>query len=403
MDSVEVLRSKFESLRDGLDEAMRRRWAATEALALGHGGMTQVARATGLSLPTVRRGLREIERGDPLDLRRTRRSGGGRKKLADKDPAVVADLEALVDPTTRGDPMSPLRWTCKSTTQLAAELSAQGHVISPQTVAILLYELDYSLQSNRKTREGTAHPDRNAQFEFINARVQECQRRKQPVISVDAKKKELIGDFKNGGREWRPKGQPETVRTHDFPDKELGKVTPYGVYDIAHNSGWVNVGTDHDTPAFAVASIQQWWLQMGAPAYPRARELLITADGGGSNSARARLWKVELQRLVDTLGLPVMVCHFPPGTSKWNKIEHRMFCHITKNWRGRPLVSHEVIVNLIGSTTTRTGLSIRAALDRHTYPTGIKVTDDELAKVQLRPADFHGEWNYKIIPTGSRK
>jgi hypothetical protein len=374
-------------------------WAATEALALGRGGVTAVAAATGLRRNTIRAGIGELRAGGSVvPEQRVRAPGGGRKALAAGDPALLRDLEALVEPVTRGDPMSPLRWTCKSTRQLAAELSGRGHPVSHQTVAELLRALRYSLQGNRKTREGAAHPDRDAQFAHINAQSAAFQERGQPVISVDTKKKELVGDFKNGGREWRPVGQPEAVRVHDFVDRDLGKAIPYGVYDLAANRGWVSVGTDHDTPAFAVQTVRRWWEQMGRPTYPAAAELLITADGGGSNGRRARLWKTELQRLADETGLRIAVCHFPPGTSKWNKIEHRMFCHITQNWRGRPLVSHEVIVQLIGGTTTRAGLTIRAGLDTGTYPTGVKVTDTELAGVQLEPAEFHGEWNYSINP-----
>jgi hypothetical protein len=310
----------------------------------------------------------------------------------------VRELEALVEPTTRGDPMSPLRWTCKSTQKLAAELTRRGHPVSARTVAGLLKALGYSLQGLRKTKEGTVHPDRNAQFEHLNAQVSSFQERGQPVISVDAKKKEAVGDFKNGGREWQPQGEPEPVRVYDFVDDELGKALPYGVYDQTQNTGWVSVGTDHDTAAFAVQSLRTWWQQMGQATYPNAKELLITADGGGSNSSRCRLWKTELQQFADETGLVVSVCHFPPGTSKWNKIEHRMFCHITQNWRGRPLVSHEAILQLIGSTTTRKGLTIRAGLDRGEYPTGIKITKAELAAVQLTRAEFHGNWNYTISP-----
>jgi hypothetical protein len=396
---VASIRAKFEGLRPYLDERRRRLWAATEALALGRGGVTAVAAATGLRRNTIRAGIGELRAGGSVvPEQRVRAPGGGRKALAAGDPALLRDLEALVEPVTRGDPMSPLRWTCKSTRQLAAELSGRGHPVSHQTVAELLRALRYSLQGNRKTREGAAHPDRDAQFAHINAQSAAFQERGQPVISVDTKKKELVGDFKNGGREWRPVGQPEAVRVHDFVDRDLGKAIPYGVYDLAANRGWVSVGTDHDTPAFAVQTVRRWWEQMGRPTYPAAAELLITADGGGSNGRRARLWKTELQRLADETGLRIAVCHFPPGTSKWNKIEHRMFCHITQNWRGRPLVSHEVIVQLIGGTTTRAGLTIRAGLDTGTYPTGVKVTDTELAGVQLEPAEFHGEWNYSINP-----
>jgi len=307
-------------------------------------------------------------------------------------------LERLIDPATRGDPMSPLRWTCKSTDQLAEKLTLQNHPVSDRTVAMLLKQQGYSLQANRKTREGSSHPDRNAQFEYINRQVRAFQKRQQPVISVDTKKKELVGEFKNAGEEWQPKGQPEKVNVHDFPDKKLGKAIPYGVYDLACNEGWVSVGIDHDTAEFACASIQRWWNEMGAARFPRANELLITADGGGSNSSRNRLWKKSLQFLANELGITLRVCHFPPGTSKWNKIEHRLFCFITKNWRGRPLTTYEVIVNLIASTTTKTGLIVRAALDSRQYETGVKVTDEELEHLRLTRAKFHGNWNYSIKP-----
>jgi len=364
-----------------------------------------VAAATGLRGNTIRAGLRELEAPGvvpPVSEQRVRAPGGGRKPLTTRDPALLRDLEALVEPVTRGDPMSPLRWTCKSTRHLAAALTQRGHRVSHQTVAELLHALRYSLQGNRKTNEGAAHPDRDAQFTHINAQADAFQRRGQPVISVDTKKKELVGDFKNGGREWQPAGRPEPVRVHDFVDRDLGKAIPYGVYDLAANQGWVTVGTDHDTPTFAVQAVRGWWDRMGHLTYPMATELLIMADGGGSNGSRTRRWKTELQRLTNETGLRITVCHFPPGTSKWNKIEHRMFCHITENWRGRPLVSREVIVQLIGSTTTRTGLTIRATLDTGAYPTGIKVTDAELAAVQLAPAEFHGEWNYTILPQSER-
>ena len=311
---------------------------------------------------------------------------------------MVKELERLVDPATRGDPMSPLRWTSKSTAKLAEELHHRGFAISARTVGRLLQEQDYSLQSNRKTREGTSHPDRDAQFQHISQQTQAFQQRGAPVVSVDTKKKELVGDFKNGGREWQPKGTPESVRVHDFPDKELGKAIPYGVYDVTSNQGWVSVGTDHDTAEFAMETIRRWWLQMGSKSYPGARELLILADGGGSNGSRTKLWKVALQKLADETGIAISVCHFPPGTSKWNKIEHRMFCHITENWRGKPLVSHEVIVNLIGNTTTQKGLRIRAELDRQTYPTGIQIADADLAELMIEKSEFHGEWNYRISP-----
>lgn len=396
--SLKAIQSKYEALRAGMNEAVRRRWAAAEARALGRRGIRLVAQATGLSLPTVRRGMRELRQGIPLEVFRARRPGGGRRKLTAKDATLLADLEALVDPATRGDPTSPLRWTCKSTLKLAEELHNQGHGLSAHTVGEILHRQGYSLQSNRKTREGAQHPDRNAQFEYLNARVKEFQGRGSPVISVDAKKKELVGDFKNAGREWSPKGQPPRVRVHDFVDKELGKALPYGVYDVGANEGWVSVGVTHDTPAFAIATIRTWWLEMGRVRYPKAKELLIIADSGGSNSARARLWKVELQHLADEMGLRMAVSHLPPGTSKWNKIEHRMFCHITHNWRGRPLESREVIVNLIGGTTTAKGLHIQASLDMSNYPTGIKVRNEDMEALNLERDDFHGEWNYMLLP-----
>jgi hypothetical protein len=334
----------------------------------------------------------------PIRHQRIRAPGGGRKKLVDTDPTLLADLDALVEPTSRGDPMSPLRWTCKSTTRLAAELARKGHRVSQRTVCDLLAQLNYSLQSVRKTREGAQHPDRDAQFRYIADMAATFQRERQPVISVDTKKKELIGDFKNAGREWQPQGQPEEVRVHDFIDKDLGKVAPYGVYDVTANVGWVSVGIDHDTAEFAVQSIRRWWLEMGRPTYKQAKRLLITADCGGSNGNRLRLWRLQLQYLADALGLQIQVCHFPPGTSKWNKIEHRMFCHITSNWRGRPLLSRQVVVNLIGSVTTQQGLRVQAALDENTYEAGIKVSDADLAAIDLKPDKFHGEWNYRLRP-----
>jgi hypothetical protein len=399
---IATVRRKYELLTPILTERMRRHWAASEALALPRGGPTLVAQATGLSRTTIWAGIRELRRGGPTaasdDAQRSRRPGGGRPFVEADDPALIDDLERLVDPATRGDPMSPLRWTCKSTRNLAAELQAQGHAVSHQTIALLLHHLGYSLQSNRKTREGSSHPDRNAQFEFINAQVVAFQRRRQPVVSVDTKKKELIGDFKNGGAEWQPAGEPEEVRAKDFLDKRLGKAIPYGVYDLTCNKGWVSVGIDHDTAAFAAETIRRWWREMGRWTYAHATELLLTADGGGSNGSRNRLWKVCLQHLADELGLQISVCHFPPGTSKWNKIEHRMFCHITRNWRGRPLTSRAVVVNLIGSTRTEAGLQIHAELAESQYSIGIKVTDDELAEVCIHKNAFHGEWNYTIIP-----
>jgi hypothetical protein len=398
------VQEKYQALSPILHEKARRCWAACEALSLGYGGISLVAAATGLSRPTIRRGISEIQAGDlgrddshPADLR-IRRAGGGRYSLAEADPRLLRDLRRLVDPATRGDPMSPLLWTCKSTRNLADALTALGHDLSHQTVGRLLTDLGYSLQSNRKTEEGKDHPDRDAQFEHINGRVRRFQRRCQPVVSVDTKKKEIVGNYKNSGREREPKGRPRRVKSKDFPDKQLGKVAPYGIYDLTANEGWVNVGIDHDTAEFAVESIRRWWYRMGHAVYSGAKELLITADSGGSNGSRNRLWKVSLQGLADETGLEITVCHFPPGTSKWNKIEHRMFCHITENWRGRPLVSHAVVVNLIGSTQTRTGLRVRAELDTNTYPKGIKVTDQEMELVLLTKDKFHGEWNYTISP-----
>jgi len=399
---MEGLQRKYAALLPILNERARRLWAATEALELGWGGISLVAQATGLARDTIYVGLRELRQPPPPAPagcpQRVRRRGGGRQLLERTDPGLIDALDALVDPQTRGDPMSPLRWTCKSTYRLAEELTRQGHPVCPRTVAAILHAEGYSLQANRKTREGRSHPDRNAQFEHLNGRVQAFQRQGQPVISVDTKKKELVGDFENDGQEWQPQGQPEEVRVHDFPDKTLGKAIPYGVYDITSNEGWVSVGIDHDTALFATASIRRWWQEMGQGRFPRARRLLITADGGGSNGYRVRLWKVALQGLADTLDFPVQVCHFPPGTSKWNKVEHRLFSYITQNWRGKPLVSRQVIVSLIAATTTKAGLTVRAELDMNKYETGIEVSDEELTHVKLKPAEFHGEWNYTITP-----
>jgi hypothetical protein len=397
---LERLRRKFQTLAPVLDERARRHWAATEALELPWGGIVAVAAATGLSRTTITAGIRELQDPNafPVPAGRLRRPGAGRPLVEDTDPGLVAALDALIDPTTRGDPESPLRWTCKSTRRLAEELDQQGHPVSARTVAALLHDLGYSLQANRKTREGGTHPDRNAQFEYINRQTQRLQKRGQPVVSVDTKKKELLGDFKNPGREWQPAGHPEEVRVHDFQDRTLGKAIPYGVYDVANNQGWVSVGVSHDTAHFAARTIQRWWGSMGSRRFPRARELLITADGGGSNSCRSRLWKVALQDLADETRLQLRVCHFPPGTSKWNKIEHRLFSFITQNWRGQPLVSRQAVVELIARTTTRTGLLVRADLDTTPYETGIKVSDAEMAQLRLTPADFHGEWNYSIAP-----
>jgi hypothetical protein len=358
-----------------------------------------VAEAMGIARGTIHAGLTEVQgRGTAVVPQRIRSFGGGRQQLTTKDPTLVDALNALVEPTTRGDPESPLRWTCKSTTALAQELERAGHPISQRSVCTLLHTQQYSLQANRKTREGKQHPDRDAQFQYINARVKQFQRTKQPVISVDAKKKELVGNFKRPGREWQPQGRPEKVNVHDFPDPALGKVLPYGVYDLAANEGWVSVGIDHDTAEFAVESIRRWWRHMGQARYPHAKKLLVTADCGGSNSSRTRLWKVAVQQLADDLQRPIYVCHFPPGTSKWNKIEHRLFCFITQNWRGRPLLSRAMVVNLIASTTTRQGLTVQAMLDEQSYETGKQVADDELAALKLKPQPFHGEWNYCLLP-----
>lgn len=401
---VEKVQQRFERMAGFLDERTRRLWAAAEAEVLGHGGASAVAQATGVSRRAISQGQRELHQAGALRAqgtatpRRVRKVGAGRKKATAKDPALLASLLELVEPTTRGDPQRALRWTAKSVRTLAGQLAAQGHRASHQLVAELLQAEGYSLQANVKTREGGRHPDRNAQFEYINGRIEQTQAGGQPVISVDTKKKELVGDFKNSGREWRPKGNPTAVRVHDFIIPQLGRANPYGVYDLAHNTGWVSVGTDHDTAAFAVSTIRRWWMGMGQEIYRNARRLLITADGGGSNGSRNRLWKKELQSLADETGLSVEVCHLPPGTSKWNKIEHRLFSFISQNWRGKPLTSHEVIVQLIAATTNRKGLKVHAELDSSRYPPGTKVSKKELAEVRLHPHSFHGEWNYQILP-----
>jgi hypothetical protein len=400
--AIQGIASRYTALSTLMNERMCRQWAAAEAKSYGWGGIRAVSGATGLSPNTIAKGLLELaaRQANPTAVieTRLRAVGAGRKRCTQLDTELAASLEQLVDPVTRGDPESPLRWTCKSTTQLAGELTRQGHPVSPSTVGRLLKAAGYSLQSNRKTKEGGDHPDRNAQFEHINVTVRAFQKRGQPVISVDTKKKELIGNFKNGGREWHPKGEPEEVKVHDFMDKKLGKAIPYGVYDLTQNEGWVSVGTDHDTARFAAEAIHRWWEKMGAKRHRGATQLLITADGGGSNSSRCRLWKVALQDLATKLDMPIHVCHFPPGTSKWNKIEHRMFCQITQNWRGRPLLSHEVIINLIANTTTEQGLRIEAELDTASYPLGTKVTNDELDMVKIKRHKFHGDWNYSIRP-----
>jgi hypothetical protein len=398
---------KYRSLAPLMDERMRRQWAATEAQAYGWGGLQAVSAAIKMSPNTIRKGMFELtsRENNPREAisTRIRRPGGGRKRSSENDPELTKKLGLLVEPLTRGDPMSPLRWTCLSTRNLAEELTRQGHPVSPRTVGRLLSADGYSLQSNRKTKEGTSHPDRNAQFEYINSTVKRFQRNGQPVISVDTKKKELIGEFRNGGREWRPQGDPEFVMVHDFIDKEMGKAIPYGVFDVNENKGWVSVGIDHDTAHFAAEAIRRWWKKMGVRRYRTAKELLIIADGGGSNGSRCRLWKLALQELANQIGMSIHVCHFPPGTSKWNKIEHRMFCHITQNWRGRPLISHEVVIQLIANTTTAAGLKIRAELDSGSYPTGIKVSDEELAALKIKRAKFHGEWNYALSPKHKNK
>jgi len=401
-DSAGV-REKYQQLSVYLNERTRRIWAAVEAKQLGYGGVSAVAEATGLSRTTVLAGQRELAL-DKLVLvsTRQRKAGAGRKSLTSNDPKLREALEKLIEPTTRGDPMSPLRWTCKSTARLAKELTKQGHSISARSVAALLDEMDYSLQANRKVNEGRSHPDRDAQFQQINRQVEAFQAKGQPAISIDTKKKELVGEYRNGGREYQPAGQPEKVQVHDFPDPRVGKAIPYGVYDLSANQGWVSVGVDHDTSEFAAESVRRWWIMMGRSCYPDAKELLIMSDGGGSNSSRSRLWKCCLQKLADELSLKLVICHFPPATSKWNKIEHRMFCHITQNWRGKPLTSHEAVVQLIGATSTEKGLRIQAALDPTHYPLKKKVSAAQLSEVQITRETFHGEWNYSIAPHPKR-
>jgi transposase len=403
VDADTLIEQRFSLLSGALDERLRRLVAAAEAKVAGYGGVSLVARATGVSRRAIAVGMKELEAPTQLSTSgdqpgRVRKIGGGRKKVTVRDSTLLKDLESLIEPLTRGDPESSLRWTCKSLRKLASELVNQGHEVSHRVVGELLEELGYSLQANRKTQEGSTNPDRNAQFEFINRRTREELALGNPVISVDTKKKELVGNFKNAGREYRLKGEPQKVRVHDFIIPELGRANPYGVFDVAGNVGWVSVGVDHDTAAFAVESIRRWWLMMGAASYPKAQCLQIFADGGGSNGSRVRLWKVELQKLAEELGFPIQVCHLPPGTSKWNKIEHRMFSFISQNWRGQPLISHEVIVNLIKATTTSKGLRVEAAVDERLYPAGEKVSDEELAKVNLTRDEFHGEWNYRISP-----
>ena len=398
MINEQAIGERYRALAGELDERRRRLWAAAEARTCGYGGIAAVARATGISVGTIKRGLADLDSPVRFSADRVRRAGGGRKPLAETDPTLLSDLKELVDDEARGDPESPLRWTAKSVRTLAGALRERGHRVSHETVAKQLRGLGYSLQANRKTREGASHPDRDAQFRHINARVSAALTAGQPVISVDTKKKELVGDFRNAGREWRPKGSPLPVRVHDFKDEALGKVNPYGVFDIAGNAGWVSVGIDADTAEFAVAAIRSWWEQLGAQRYPEARTLTITADCGGLNGNRLRLWKTELQRLADETSLAIRVCHFPPGTSKWNKIEHRLFSFITRNWRGQPLVSRQVIVSLIGATTSSAGLEVHACLDERSYERGVKVSDAQLAAVNLTRDEFHPEWNYVIHP-----
>jgi transposase len=393
------IRQRFEALAPLLDERGRRRFAAAEARSAGFGGVQAVSKITGIARSTIGRALKELRGEAPAAPKgRVRRPGGGRKPTTELEPTLLPDLKRLVDPATRGDPMSPLRWTSKSVEKLARELQELGHKVGPTLVSKLLKQLGYSLQANRKTLEGSDHPDRDAQFAYINRLTQAALASDQPAISVDTKKKELVGDFKNGGREYQPKGQPENVRVHDFKIPELGRASPYGVYDIGDNKGWVSVGMDHDTGSFAVNAIRRWWETMGQDRYPDTKTLLINADGGGSNGAKLRLWKYELQNLADELDLTITVCHLPPGTSKWNKIEHRLFSFITQNWRGRPLVSYQTIVQLIAATTTKTGLEVRSELDTNAYPAGVKITDDQMSRINLQRHDFHREWNYTIRP-----
>ncbi len=397
VDLEATIVAKYTVVSPVLDERARRLWAAAESVAIGYGGDILVSDATGLARKTIRKGRREIEQGVD-QTGRIRRPGAGRPRLDQIQPGVKGALEQLVDPVTRGDPTSPLRWTCKSRAKLSATLTKQGWKISSTTVGRLLNELGYSLQSVRKSREGTSHPDRNAQFEYINATADRYLQNKQPVISVDTKKKELVGDFRNGGQEWQPKKSPDKALVHDFPSDSIGKAIPYGVYDMARNEAWVNVGRDHDTPAFAVASIRQWWKKMGQRSYATAKTLFITADAGGSNGYRSRVWKHELQKFADETNLRIRVSHFPPGTSKWNKIEHRLFCHITANWRAKTLISFETIVDLIGNTRTLSGLRVKAKLDKRKYPTGVKISKAQMNDLELIPDEFHGEWNYELVP-----
>ena len=395
---TDTIRAKYEALAPVLTERSRRLWAATEAKSLGHGGIAVVIRATGISRSTISRGLQELASADAVEPQRVRRRGGGRQRTTDKDPTLLTDLTALLEATTAGLPDAPLRWTSKSTRKLAAELQAMGHTISATLVAELLVQQGYTLQANRKTREGSQHPDRDAQFHYLNDQIHGAQQRDEPVISVDTKKKELVGDFKNPGREWRPKGTPERVRVHDFVIPEQGKAIPYGVYDLSRDEGWVSVGIDHDTASFAMNAIRSWWQKMGRTVYGGASHLTVTADGGGSNGSRTRLWKWELQQFANRTGLTITVCHYPPGTSKWNKIEHRLFSYIAMNWRGKALTSLATIVSLIGTTTTTSGLRVRSEIDKRSYPKGVTITDEQMQQLHLKRHEFHGDWNYTIHP-----
>ena len=395
---TDTIRAKYEALAPVLTERSRRLWAATEAKSLGHGGIAVVIRATGISRSTISRGLQELASADAVEPQRVRRRGGGRQRTTDKDPTLLTDLTALLEATTAGLPDAPLRWTSKSTRKLAAELQAMGHTISATLVAELLVQQGYTLQANRKTREGSRHPDRDAQFHYLNDQIHGAQQRGEPVISVDTKKKELVGDFKNPGREWRPKGTPERVRVHDFVIPEQGKAIPYGVYDLSRDEGWVSVGIDHDTASFAMNAIRSWWQKMGRTVYGGASHLTVTADGGGSNGSRSRLWKWELQQFANRTGLTITVCHYPPGTSKWNKIEHRLFSYIAMNWRGKALTSLATIVSLIGTTTTTSGPRVRSEIDKRSYPQGVTITDEQMQQLHLKRHEFHGDWNYTIHP-----
>jgi len=398
MTQFQIIRRKYQTLKGSLNERSRRIWAVTEAQSLGYGGASLVARATGISRSTIIRGAREVQSKAVISENRVRRQGAGRKNATAIDPTLCSALEQLVDPLSRGDPESPLRWTCKSTRQLATELAKNGHAGSDWLIRQLLYTLGYSLQANRKTKEGTRHPDRDTQFRYINALMVRQLKLGQPGISVDTKKKELVGNFKNNGQQWRPRGDPQKVRVHDFIDPSKGKAIPYGVYDLAQNRGWVSVGIDHDTASFAVNTILRWWKEMGSKGYRQAKSLLIVADSGGSNGSRVRLWKWELQRLSDATRLTVHVCHLPPGTSKWNKIEHRLFSFISKNWRGQPLLTHATIVKLIAGTRTSTGLKVRCILDRRRYPKKVHISNEQVATIRLKLDSFHGDWNYTIQP-----